>query len=275
MQGKVSIVIPCYNASAFIQDTLRSVFSQSYTNYELIVVDDGSTDDSPRLLSDMAHPALRYVFQENQGVSAARNTGLEHATGDYLLFLDADDLLETDFLSARVSALEKDPGAVFACSSVSLISESGQATGYTQEPVCDDVVREICTYAAGHCSCPSNYLIRNLFRKEGLRFTPGLSNSADRFFLLRLSRFGKGVRVTGQSRLLYRIHEGSMSKHIRPGNIKDLMRFYQLILREKLVPSAYYIPLKLKTFRICFSEALLIRRWDLALRSVFSVLLKF
>lgn len=273
MQDRVSIIIPCYNASEFISETLESIFKQSHRNYEIIIVDDGSTDKSAEIIQKVKEP-LTYIFQKNGGVSKARNTGLEHATGDYILFLDADDLLETDFLKARIEALQKYPKLLFACSKANLINEKSELLGVAYHAVCEDVVYEICTYKPGYCSCPSNYLIKKEIIRHGLRFEESLSNSADRFFLLKLNKIGKGKLVHGNAKLKYRIHSKSMSKSINPKNINDLILFYNLILKNKLVPARYYLTLKLKTFRISFTEALLIKKIPLAFKVLSSVLFK-
>ncbi len=275
MSPLVSIVIPCYNAARFIQKTLESVFSQSFSNYELIIINDGSTDASGDIVKALNHPVVKYVDQTNQGVSAARNKGLSQAKGKYVLFLDADDLLEKDFLKLRVELLETNPTLLFCYSEVVTINEEGAETGKILQAVGRSIDEEICTYKANYCSCPSNYLIRREKITGLLEFNPSLSNSADRFFLLRLNRLGKGLSVSGEGRLKYRVHAGSMSKTILPKNIRDLILFYGEVLHHRLVPSEYYWALKLKTFRICFSESLLIQQLSLTFRTVFFVLLKF
>lgn len=275
MQGKVSIIIPCYNASAFIAETLKSIQEQSYLNYEIIVIDDGSTDTSKEIISEFSGKDLKYIYQENKGVSAARNNGLERGTGDYFLFLDADDLLDHDFLKQRVETLEKNDDTLFACSSAILIDERGKPLGIEYAAVCENVELEICTYKSNYCSCPSNYLIKKEFKEKNIFFEEALSNSADRFFLLQLNKLGKGKLVSGNSKLKYRIHSGSMSKNITPKNIKDLILFYKLVVKNRLVPTIYASQLKFKTFRISFTEALLIKKPLLAFKAIAGVLMKF
>ena len=86
----VSVIIPTYNRAAYIVEALESVFAQTYGDCEIIVVDDGSTDDTKAVLqSHMAR--IRYIYQENAGVSVARNTGISAATGEWIAFLDSDD----------------------------------------------------------------------------------------------------------------------------------------------------------------------------------------
>jgi len=108
----VSVIIPCYNHGQFLGDAITSAQRQQGVACEIIVVDDGSTDDTGRVAAGF--PGVRYVRQRNAGLSAARNTGLVAATGPYLVFLDADDRLLPGALAAGVSALTRAPDAAFA-----------------------------------------------------------------------------------------------------------------------------------------------------------------
>lgn len=108
---KVSLIIPVYNFEKYIVSTLESVFRQDYSNLEIIVVNDGSNDNSQKIVSKLqhTHSNLRLINQENKGVSVARNTGIEAANGDYILFSDADDLLNSDYVSYLIkNAIEYD-----------------------------------------------------------------------------------------------------------------------------------------------------------------------
>ena len=101
---EVSVIIPCYNGERFLKATLESVFSQSYQNFEVIVIDDGSTDSSSLIIKEYGD-RIRAVFTENRGVSVARNHGTRLARGALFQYLDADDLLHPDALKQRVEAL--------------------------------------------------------------------------------------------------------------------------------------------------------------------------
>src|SRR6478609_3988332 len=92
----VSIIIPVYNAEKFIGETLKSVFSQTWVNKEIIVVNDGSTDATLSLLTQIDHPQLKIISQKNIGASKAKQCGFENANGDYIQYLDADDILSPD-----------------------------------------------------------------------------------------------------------------------------------------------------------------------------------
>ena len=111
----VSVIIPAYNQGNFLEYAIQSVLSQTYSNYEIIVVDDGSTDDTStiaKLYGDKIH----YYFQENKGLAGARNTGIRNARGIYIALLDCDDQWLPDFLLKMVSLAEQNPDAsVFYC----------------------------------------------------------------------------------------------------------------------------------------------------------------
>lgn len=101
----VSVIIPCYNGALFLKATLDSVFAQNYADFEVIVIDDGSTDGTRHILKEFGD-RLRVVSTENRGVSAARNLGTKMALGALIQYLDADDLLRPNALASRVQALK-------------------------------------------------------------------------------------------------------------------------------------------------------------------------
>jgi glycosyltransferase involved in cell wall biosynthesis len=105
----VSIILPTYNRAGFLPDAFESIRSQQFTDWELIVVDDGSTDNTRELVAEFARSTsqpVRYIFQENQGAYGARNTGLDHATGKYIAFYDSDDIWLPHHVADCVAALE-------------------------------------------------------------------------------------------------------------------------------------------------------------------------
>lgn len=113
----VSIIIPCYNVSTYVEQCLLSIVKQTYPKLEILAIDDGSPDNTPVILDKMAkqYPQLRVIHQKNAGVSAARNTGLQQATGDYVMFVDGDDFLAPDAVDYFVD-LVKQTGAEFCLS---------------------------------------------------------------------------------------------------------------------------------------------------------------
>ena len=121
-----SIVIPAFNAEAYISEAIQSVLAQSVSNWELIVIDDGSRDGTIQTISEFKDLRIRVVQQENAGAGAARNRGIEESCGRIICFLDADDRLCPDALKRLVVALEANPHACLAYGEPIVMDASGQ-----------------------------------------------------------------------------------------------------------------------------------------------------
>jgi len=122
----ITVIIPVYNGEKTIRETIESVLNQTYSNFELLVINDESTDSTLDLLASIQDPRLKVFSYINAGVSASRNRGLSHASGEFIAFLDADDLWTPDKLEAQVKALQQNPQAAVAYSWFDYIDESGQ-----------------------------------------------------------------------------------------------------------------------------------------------------
>lgn len=122
--GMVSIVMPCYNGEDFIKETIDSVLKQTYTNWELLVIDDGSKDDSPSIVNKYASDdsRIKLIKQQNAGSAVARNNGIRHSKGQFLVLLDSDDIWLPGFLESQIRFIRQ-KGAVCVCSSYSRIDE--------------------------------------------------------------------------------------------------------------------------------------------------------
>jgi glycosyltransferase involved in cell wall biosynthesis len=107
--GKVSVIIPVYKTEKYVEAAVASVLNQTYQNLEIIVVDDGSPDDSLKLVRQFDDPRIRIIEQENRGLAGARNTGIRHAVGEYIAFLDSDDVWLPEKLAKHVKHLETCP----------------------------------------------------------------------------------------------------------------------------------------------------------------------
>lgn len=130
--SKVSVIMPVYNGAKYIGEAIGSVFAQTYRDWELIVVDDGSTDDTESVIANLSLP-LKFLKQQNRGPSAARNLGLQSATGKYVAFLDADDTWDQNFLSMTVCQLDSlDKSVVGICSGWVYTDEYGTELPHTR-----------------------------------------------------------------------------------------------------------------------------------------------
>jgi glycosyltransferase involved in cell wall biosynthesis len=132
----VSVIVPVFNAEAFIVEALTSISAQTYANLELIVVDDGSTDGTPALLESFLsrEPRMLRLHQDNQGGGAARNAAARKASGRYLALMDADDVAEPDRLAKQVAYLEDHPDIDVLGGAMTVISELGTSTGHKDRP---------------------------------------------------------------------------------------------------------------------------------------------
>ena len=122
---KISVVIPIYNGEKTIQETLESLFQQTFQDFEAIAIDDGSQDRTLEILQSISDSRLTIYSYANSGPSASRNRGIFHATGEYIAFLDADDLWTPDKLEAQLKALQNHPKAALAYSWTDYIDEAG------------------------------------------------------------------------------------------------------------------------------------------------------
>lgn len=122
----ISVVIPLFNKQSTIKRALESVLHQTFTQFEIIVVDDGSTDESAVVVKSLGDPRIKLICQPNKGVSAARNTGVANATADYVAFLDADDSYQPEFVQHISRLIEKAPDAGLYCCRLAFINEHHQ-----------------------------------------------------------------------------------------------------------------------------------------------------
>ena len=118
MRPKISVIIPTYNRRLSIEVAIKSVLSQSYKEFELIIIDDGSTDKTKELIEFIDDRRIQYFYQENQGSSVARNLGVEKSEGDFIAFLDSDDCWLEDKLEKQFSFLKNTKNDMPGCATV-------------------------------------------------------------------------------------------------------------------------------------------------------------
>src|SRR5829696_5537524 len=129
----VSVVIPCYNQAHFLGEAIESVLAQSHPNFEVIVVDDGSPDNTSEVAA--RYPGVRLVRQENQGLSGARHAGLARSEGEYVVFLDADDRLLPEALEAHLEHLKAHPECAFVSGHYRFMTNDGSPLSERPRPI--------------------------------------------------------------------------------------------------------------------------------------------
>jgi glycosyltransferase involved in cell wall biosynthesis len=181
----VSVIIPCYNHARFLREAIESVLNQTYRHFEVIVVDDGSTDDTRQVAS--GYDGVRLISQDNRGLSAARNAGLRASGGSYKVFLDADDRLLPNALETGVEALGAHPECAFVFGRCLLVAADGSPIESGPQPLI-----ESCHYVAllrdNYIWNPAQVMYRGeVFQSVGA-FNTAMSAAADYDLYLRISR---------------------------------------------------------------------------------------
>lgn len=209
MDASVSVVVPTHNRAAYLPLALRSALAQTATNVEIVVVDDGSTDDTQRVLREF-EPRVRVVRQDNRGVAHARNRGVNEARAPLVAFLDSDDLWMPRTLESLVRALERHPEAGVATMNAEEIDAAGQRLGRRigkRTPGCWFTTEGLLLRDHGSVLTP---IVRRAPLLECGGFDESLSSAEDYDMWLRLSLRTRILHVP-ETLLLRRVHDESLS----------------------------------------------------------------
>lgn len=248
---KISVIVPVYNAEKYLDSCIQSVLKQTYPNWELILIDDGSKDESGAIADryKQTENRIQVVHQQNAGVSAARNQGLDMATGDYIVFLDADDELTTDCLNKLLKNAVENHADIVAgkCSSDrNLTNPSGEITVWRGEEVLKNALMDNpFTYSA--CA--------KLFHRECIgntRFVPEIKINEDSYFIFQL--LTKKTTFVGieDEIYVYKENPDSASRAVFSDKFFDILRVADLKFKKiqedfpDLIKLAYNMQLKAK-----------------------------
>ena len=205
----ISVIIPAYNAEYTIQETVKSVLQQSFSDFEIVIVDDGSSDRTLDIVREIADSRLKYFSYANGGSAMARNLGVSHATGEFIAFLDADDLWTSDKLELQFEALQKHPEAGVAYSWTYFSYETEQRS-YADTSNCyeGDVYAELLIRNFLHNG--SNPLIRKQAIDTIGLFDTSIISCEDWDFYIRLASIYPFVLVR-KPQVIYRQTPGTKS----------------------------------------------------------------
>jgi len=221
----VSVIIPTYNRKLQVIEAIDSVLSQTLSDFEILVIDDGSTDGTAEAVKAIDDPRIRYFYKDNGGVSSARNVGLDKASGQYIAFLDSDDLYEPEYLETMVSALEKNPDYDVAYTAAINHFPDGKIEDFRTK------------------YCRSGWISRDIFScffvlcqtcvirhqsSEPLFFDEQLDVSEDVDFLLRLSCRSQFLYVP-HAQVIRRVQHNSLSQE--DGTVKQTEDFIKVLER--------------------------------------------
>lgn len=241
----VSIVIPAYNHAAYLAETIESVFRQTYRQWELIVIDDGSTDETPAIIQRYRDPRIRTFRHDNRGLSATLNRGVSLARGRYFAFLPSDDVYEPDKLTVQVEVLEKNPTVGIVFSRQTVIDAQGEPTAEKQVQSWFEVSfttkEEIfpALFERDFLSTPTHLLRMECFARVGL-FDESLVTTQDYDLWVRILRY-YDIRLLSQSLVRMRWHEHNQTRHVTPQTEQEratvLLKAFRALSIEEIFPS--------------------------------------
>jgi glycosyltransferase involved in cell wall biosynthesis len=235
MLPRVSVVMANYNYARFIRGAIESVLAQTMTDFELIVVDDGSTDDSREVIeSYLVEPRVRFRPVEHVGQAAAKNAGIEWARGPLIAFVDADDLWHPEKLARQVALFDADPSLGVVYTRRRLIDENGREQPYRQPPLYrGDVMAEM---FRDNFVCFSSSLVRRLVIEHLGAFDSGWDLAVDYEFWLRVAAHYR-FDYADETLVTYRCGHGNLSRRVG-----ERLKSAMLLMRRFLNRGRHRLP---------------------------------
>ena len=229
----VSVIIPTYNRAALVRDAVRSVLEQTFSDFELIVIDDGSTDGTDAVMAGFDDRRLFYIKQENRGRSAARNRALSRARGRFIAFLDSDDLYLKDKLEKQVAYMDRNPDVDMIYTSAICVDEAGRPLDkqiYTAE-VEGDIYRQVAFFQPVTITLPTVMLRREVLDTIG-NFDERMDRFEDTDLWRRIAKRFK-VGILREPTCILKTHDDNALISQNPLKIIEAIDYYvNKILRE-------------------------------------------
>lgn len=204
----VSVVMPVYNASRYLNESIQSLIDQTYSEWELIAVDDGSKDDSWEILNSFKDSRIKVFKRENGGQSAATNTGLKHIKGDYILFFDADDLMDKNKIKTQLDALKREDDNTVAVGQWAFLKDQVDDVQFKEEAVyyTGDPVEWLCRLWSHETMMPNHgYLIpRKVLERAGKYYDENIYLNIDFEYFTRIILASEKVIYCPDSICYYR-----------------------------------------------------------------------
>lgn len=242
--GKISVIVPVYNAEEHIKDCIGSILKQSYTNFELLLINDGSTDNSLEICHELSliDDRIRLINQINKGASAARNRGLYASTGEWVVFVDVDDIVREEYLSNMIGVTE-DTSTDFVVGGIEYYytkENKHEAQGYSQVHwTGTDVVKALSEYKLYEKGGPTAKLYKNKILKDNnIFFNPDLHFAEDCDFMLRYFTHINAITFIDSVDYIYCIRQESLS-HRRLSYNTEAACLHEMILRYKDIATIY------------------------------------
>lgn len=227
---KISVNIPCYNSAPFVRETLLSVLNQTYADFEIIVMDDGSRDDTGEIVRSFNDKRIKYFYKENEGLSETRNKGITASSGEYVAFLDHDDIWMPEKLEKQITLFEKKDGLGLVFSDFYLLRNGARenATYFSKCPPKRGYIFEDLLFGEASFICISTVMMRKvIFEKIGY-FKKEFDSGEECELFLRAARDNE-FDYTEEPLAAYRLHSGNFSnrKDIYVKEAFDILRFWE------------------------------------------------
>jgi len=245
IQPLVSVIMPAYNAADYIEEAIESVLIQNYQNIELMIINDGSTDNTEQIVKKFNDQRISYISQENAGASSARNNGIKRSNGEFIMILDHDDMMTPDFISQHLKAFEENPQADLVYCDDCLIDDKGNPVRVITRPEYTDrkhLIRDL--FRCGFPVVPFRTCIkRDVFDKIGF-FDEKLKIAEDYDMIKRFVKHGLVARHLKGDYYLRRIETNSLSRNHTAAKAKfhfDVVKsFTELFDYEQLFPDVQW-----------------------------------
>lgn len=222
----VSIILPCFNSGKYLSATMDSILNQIHQNWELIVINDGSTDNTEDIIKRYRDSRIQYFYHQNCGVSKTRNAGLERMKGEYFCFLDADDFLPPESLESRLKVFQNNPELDFVDGTVHIYDQVLQKKRSEWVPnYCGNPLNELISLS-GKCFFGPTWMIKRK-NKRIYKFHEDVTHGEDLLFFIELALQGGKYDFTNEVILHYRKGHTSAMK-----NIKGLENGYRYIFQS-------------------------------------------
>lgn len=259
---KVSVIIPTYNRAARISRAINSVLSQTFNDYEIIIVDDGSTDDTAQVLKQF-NGKIKYIFQENQGSAVARNRGIQEARGEYIAFLDSDDFWVPEKLTEQVRILESHPKVGIVYSRMPIINEKGEKIGMKPAGISGRNYQEL---LEDWGDLPTSTVVtrKECFEKAGL-FDHNLQTMQDIDMWIRIAKYYDLYEIENKVLAYYCRHAQQITRCTAKALEGRVILFKKLIgTLDDALHTKFVKRLSLEQYvlsRVYFQEGQYVRAW--------------
>lgn len=229
---QVSVIIPTYNRGHYIEESIRSVLTQSYADIEVIVVDDGSTDDTEKIIDAIVDSRLHYIRQENRGRSNARNHALSIAVGKYITFLDSDDVYLPNKIELQVAYLEGHPGVGMVYTSAYCINDAGDMMAHKYEAtVSGHIYEQIAFFIPVTITLPTVMTFREVMNHVG-GFDENMHRFEDTDMWRRISKTYR-IDAMPEYTCKLRTHDDNSLLNQNPDQIVSALDYYaKKIIRD-------------------------------------------